>query len=128
VPNIDVHLIEGECDWRGIHVVPLPVRHGKIDILGFRFDDFAYVTDASFIPESTLEKMKGLQLLVLNALRRRPHSTHFSLPQAVEIARQLHPKQTYFTHVCHDLDHDETNASLPPEYQLAYDGLVVEIP
>jgi phosphoribosyl 1,2-cyclic phosphate phosphodiesterase len=128
VPNLDVRFIDEEFDWRGIHVVPLPVRHGKLDILGFRFNDFAYVTDASFIPESTLDRMRGLEMLVLNALRRRPHSTHFSLGQAVEIAGRLQPKQAYFTHICHDLDHDETNAGLLPEYQLAYDGLIVEIP
>jgi phosphoribosyl 1,2-cyclic phosphate phosphodiesterase len=128
VPNIDVHLIEGEFDWRGIHIVPLPVRHGNLDILGFRFNDFVYVTDASFIPEETMAKMHNAQLLVLNALRRRPHSTHFSVAEALNIAQRLQPKQTYFTHMCHDLDHDEVNASLPPDCQLAYDGLTVEIP
>jgi phosphoribosyl 1,2-cyclic phosphate phosphodiesterase len=103
--------------------MPIEVMHGKIKIFGYRIGKFAYITDASFIPDSEMEKLYGLDVLILNSLRHAPHPTHFNLEQATGIALKLKPKQTYFTHITHDLNNDETNATLPDNIQLAYDGL-----
>jgi phosphoribosyl 1,2-cyclic phosphate phosphodiesterase len=111
----------------GLEVRPIPVRHGHGEVLGYRFGDLAYVTDVSAIPESSLALLEGLDLLVLDALRWRPHPTHFSVDEALAVAERLHPRRTLFTHICHDLDHDATNAKLPPGVELAYDGLVVDL-
>lgn len=127
-PRFDVHRIDpsrsfvlGEDTW-----TPLPVKHGNADVLGYRVGDVAYVTDASFIPDSTLEKMVGLEVLVLNALRVEPHYSHFHLERALEMADQLGAKQTYFTHVSHHLGlHALVDRDLPKKVALAYDGLVV---
>lgn len=127
IPLIELVELDGPREIGGITVTPIPVKHGPLDIVGFRFNDFAYLTDASWIPDSSMELLKGLDLLILNALRREPHPAHFSLGQACEIARILSPRQTYFTHICHDLKHETVNAELPPEIQLAYDGLRIDL-
>jgi phosphoribosyl 1,2-cyclic phosphate phosphodiesterase len=115
-------------DVLGARVVPLRMQHGKrFEVLGFRFGDIAYCTDASLIPLESMERLMGLDVLILDALRPRGHATHFSLEQAVEISRQLKPKQTYFTHMSHELEHAATNASLPPGMALAYDGLRISL-
>jgi phosphoribosyl 1,2-cyclic phosphate phosphodiesterase len=110
-------------DLFGAPVVPLPVMHGKLPINGYRFGDFAYITDASFIPPETLEAVRGVRYLILNALRPRPHPTHLCIPEATAIALEIGAEQTWFTHLTHDVDHDDANAELPPGIQLAYDGL-----
>lgn len=127
VPDIVLRPVEGPLEFRGVRVTPIPVKHGVLDILGWRFDDFAYVTDASAIPESSMDLLRGVEVLILNALRHEPHPTHMSLGEALAVARRLRPRQTYFTHICHDLEHAATNRSLPPEAQLAHDGLVIEV-
>lgn len=107
----------------GAHVTPIRLNHGKrFDVLGFRIGDVAYCTDANAIPQESMERLTGLDVLVLDALRPRGHATHFSLEEAVEIARTLAPRQTYFIHMSHELEHEATNASLPPGMALAYDG------
>ncbi len=106
-------------------VQPIPVMHGPTPVLGFRFADVAYVTDTNHIPDASLDLLRGLDVLVLDALRDRPHPTHFSLSEALAVVERLAPRRTYFTHVCHDLEHDETNRHLPPGVELAYDGLTV---
>jgi phosphoribosyl 1,2-cyclic phosphate phosphodiesterase len=106
--------------------VPIPVWHGELPVLGFRFGDFAYVTDVSRIPPESLALLRGLDTLILGALRHRPHSTHFNVAQALEIVAQVRPSRTYFTHICHDLEHEATNAELPEGVELAYDGLRLE--
>lgn len=111
----------------GIEVVPVLVHHGNIKIFGYRINDFAYITDASAIDEKEMEKLKGLKVLVLNALRIRPHPTHFNLQQAVEISKILKPEKTYFTHLTHDILHDKINKTLPKGIELAYDGLELEL-
>ena len=108
-------------------IVPIHILHGKLPILGFRINNLAYLTDCSHIPEASFAYLENLDLLVLNALRPRPHSTHFSLGEAVEAAQRIRARHTYFTHITHKLEHDATNAALPPGMQLAYDGLVVEV-
>ena len=111
----------------GARITPIPLQHGRYSSLGFRFGNVAYCTDTNGIPEASRELLQGLDVLILDGLRHRPHPTHFSLEEAVETARQLRPRRTLFTHICHDLEHEATNAILPPGMELAYDGLVVPL-
>ena len=111
----------------GERITPIPLQHGRYWTLGFRVGDVAYCTDTNGIPAASRELLEGLDVLILDGLRHRPHPTHFSLQEAVDIARQLRPRRTFFTHICHDLEHEATNAALPPGMELAYDGLVVPL-
>jgi phosphoribosyl 1,2-cyclic phosphate phosphodiesterase len=104
------------------------LRHGPWTILGFRFGAFAYLTDCNGVPDSSLALLEGVESVVLDALRRRPHPTHFTVDQAVAVARQIGARRTYFTHIAHDLGHAATCASLPDGMALAHDGLVLDIP
>ena len=107
--------------------VPVPIYHGNQLILGYRVGRLAYLTDCSAIPDTSWPLLEHLDVLVLDALRRKPHPTHFSLEQAVATARRLGARQTYFTHIAHDLAHAATCAELPEGMTLAHDGLVVEV-
>jgi phosphoribosyl 1,2-cyclic phosphate phosphodiesterase len=127
VPQIAPREITGPFDLDGLTVVPVPIRHGHQTILGFRVGGFAYLTDCSGIPEESLARLEGLDVIVLGALRHRPHPTHFSLGEALEAARRVGARRTYFTHMCHDLGHADTMASLPPGCALAFDGLTIEV-
>lgn len=127
VPLITLNPVTGPLTVGGVEVTPVPVKHGILDILGWRFDGFAYVTDASVIPDESMRLLEGVEVLIVNALRHEPHPTHMSVGEALEVARRLRPRQTWFTHICHDLGHAATNAALPPEAQLAYDGLVFDV-
>ncbi len=133
-PDLRFFPIEGPLDIhsatepeRVLRVLPIPLMHGPTRVLGFRFGAFAYCTDCSEIPESSLNLLCDLDVLVLDALRRRPHRTHFNLQQAVEMAQRIGARQTYFTHIAHELLHDRTNRDLPPAMQLAYDGQVIQV-
>ncbi|MGO8815830.1 MAG: MBL fold metallo-hydrolase [Terriglobia bacterium] len=126
VVKLDPHLIEGPFELWGLKVTPVPVMHGNASILGFRFRDTAYVTDVSEIPESSIPLLEGLDILVLDALRLKPHPTHLSLAQAVATVERLKPRRAFFTHIAHDLGHQATNSALPSHVQLAYDGLKLE--
>jgi phosphoribosyl 1,2-cyclic phosphate phosphodiesterase len=107
----------------GGHVQPVRLKHGpRFDVLGFRFGNVAYCTDTNGIPPESMARLEGLDVLVIDALRNRPHVTHFSLDEAIEVARQLKPKRTIFTHMSHDLGHAQTNAMLPAGMELGYDG------
>ncbi len=108
-------------------VLPIPMMHGPTPVLGFRFGDFAYCTDCSYIPDESMELLKNLKVLILDALRRRPHPTHFNLEQAVEWAGRIGAEQTYFTHIAHELLHERTNSELPANMQLGYDGQVIDL-
>ncbi|MBS1519173.1 MAG: MBL fold metallo-hydrolase [Bacteroidetes bacterium] len=110
-----------------VDVIPVEVHHGNIKIYGYRINDFAYITDASAIDEKEMKKLKGLKVLILNALRIRPHPTHFNLQQSVEIAKILKPEKTYFTHLTHDILHKKINETLPKGIELAYDGLELDL-
>jgi phosphoribosyl 1,2-cyclic phosphate phosphodiesterase len=127
VPDLDLHEIAGPLDIDGQRIVPVPLRHGRLEILGFRFGGLAYLTDCNAVPPASLPLLRDLDVLVLDALRRRPHPTHFTLAEAVETARGIGARQTYFTHVAHDLGHAATCAELPPGMALAHDGLVLEL-
>jgi phosphoribosyl 1,2-cyclic phosphate phosphodiesterase len=108
-------------------VIPLRLHHGRFRVLGFRFGNVAYCTDTNGIPKESWPLLAGLDVLILDALRDRPHATHFSLAEAVDVARQLRPKRTLFTHMSHDLEHEATGASLPEGMELAYDGLRIPL-
>jgi len=127
VPSLDLRVIAQPMVLGDIQVTPVPVFHGVLEILAFRFNDFGYVTDCSHMPEESKALLKGVRVLVLNALRRDPHPTHLSLDGAVALARELGAERTCFTHMCHELEHEETNRSLPERFKLAYDGLQMEI-
>jgi len=107
----------------GETIVPVPLMHGPMPVLGFRFGRFAYCTDCNVIPESSIGLLAGLDVLVLDALRPTPHPAHFSLDEAVAVARRIGPRQTYFTHMTHQLGHEEINKALPPGMALTYDGM-----
>ncbi len=124
VPLMNFNYLENkEFEVKGIRIMPIEVFHGKIKIFGYRIGSFAYITDASMIPEAEMKKLHGLDYFIINSLRHAPHPTHFNLKEATEIALMLKPKRTYFTHITHDLNHDEVNAGLPANISLAYDGL-----
>lgn len=113
-------------DVLGVRVTPIPLKHGPhFDVLGFRIGNFAYCTDTNQIPESSLDRLRGLDTLVIDALRYRSHPTHFSVDEALAVIEQLKPRQAFLTHICHDLDHATANAALPDGVQLAHDGLRV---
>lgn len=111
-----------------ITITPLPVMHLRLPVLGFRIGDFSYITDANFIPESTLERLQGTRTLVLNALQRESHISHFNLEEALEIARIVNAPVTYFTHISHKLGtHASVQTELPKSIFLAHDGLQLEL-
>ncbi|MDA1092550.1 MAG: MBL fold metallo-hydrolase [Acidobacteria bacterium] len=127
LPRLLLVQVTGQFSLGGARVVPVPLFHGAQTILGYRIDNFAYLTDCNRIPETSFALLGDLDVLVLDALRHRPHPTHFSVSEAVETAARIGARQTYFTHMCHDLPHAETCASLPAGVTLAHDGLVVEV-
>ena len=127
VPRLSLFDIAGVFTLGGVEVVPVPVMHGPWPILGFRVGPFAYLTDCNRIPAESWPLLDGVRTLVLDALRDRSHSTHFSVEQALEVVARLGPERAYFTHICHDLPHAATCARLPAGVELAYDGLVLEI-
>ncbi|MEM7482815.1 MAG: MBL fold metallo-hydrolase [Acidobacteriota bacterium] len=126
-PQIDLRQIDGPFEVIGLSVIPVPVRHGSWEVLGFRFGDFAYVTDCNFIPEASFDLLAGVEVLVLGALRHRPHSTHFTLEEGLAVARRLAVRRVFFTHLSHEIDHAAVERSMPPEASLGYDGLVLTV-
>jgi phosphoribosyl 1,2-cyclic phosphate phosphodiesterase len=128
LPQLDLLEIDGPFAIGDLDIVPVPVFHGARPILGFRFGPVAYLTDCSRIPEASWGLLEGLDVLVLDALRIRPHPTHFSLDEAVATAARIGAGRTFFTHMCHDLLHAATDARLPSGMALAYDGLVLQLP
>ena len=126
VPRIDVHEVDGPVVVRGVEVVPVPVKHHRITISAYRIGGFAYVTDCSEIPDESAELLEGLDILVIDALRRSPHPAHFTLDEALTEIERLEPRIAYLTHLSHEFDHDELSAELPEGVHVAYDGLVLE--
>lgn len=127
VPQVELQVIDGAFAIGSLKIQPVPLLHGKRPILGFRFGAFAYLTDCNAIPGESWPLLEGLDILVLDALRHRPHPTHFSVNEALEVVARLRPRQTYFTHICHDLPHAATNKALPDGVELAYDGLALDV-
>ncbi|MBI5810741.1 MAG: MBL fold metallo-hydrolase [Deltaproteobacteria bacterium] len=126
-PNLTTAIIDSEVSLAGIKVTPIEILHGDTTILGYRIGKAAYLTDCSFIPDSSLEKLRGLGLLVIGALRYKPHPTHFSIDQAIELSSAVKPGRTVLTHLSHNLDYTADNAKLPKGVELAYDGMVIEV-
>jgi phosphoribosyl 1,2-cyclic phosphate phosphodiesterase len=126
-PHLVPREIEGPFEIGGVTWTPIRLLHGPMPVLGFRIGRLAYCTDVSFIPEESFEKLRDLDVLVLDALQHKPHSTHFNLEQAITAAQRIGAKRTYFTHIAHALRHEETNRELPPNVQLAFDGLRIKI-
>jgi phosphoribosyl 1,2-cyclic phosphate phosphodiesterase len=126
LPQLDLFPLAGAFCFGGQEFELVPIRHGARTILGVRTGGFAYLTDCSEIPAGSFALLEGLDVLVLDALRDRPPPTHFSIGEAVEAARRIGARQTYFTHMCHDLGHAATCARLPQGMTLAYDGLIVD--
>ena len=127
IPSLTLSTIAGPFCLGSLEILPVPLMHGTLPILGFRIGSFAYLTDCSAIPDESWPMLTGVRTLVLDALRERPHPTHFSVTEAVEAAQRIGAERTYFTHICHDLPHAETCARLPPGIELAYDGQVLTI-
>lgn len=124
IPKLQIRRIGlGAFDVLGQTVQPIRLLHGRLPILGFRIGNVAYCTDVSEIPDESWPLLEGLDTLVLDALRDRPHPTHFSVSQSLAVIERLKPKRAYFTHISHYLDHDETNSRLPSGVELGYDGL-----
>lgn len=113
-------------DICGVNFERIRVTHGRHSIAGYRFGSAAYLTDMSDIPEESRERLRDLDILVLDALRHDPHPSHAHLSRAIEIAQQIGARRAYFTHISHDLEHEATNATLPAGMQLAHDGLALE--
>jgi len=127
VPEVDLSLIDGPFAVDGVSVTPVPILHGQRPILGFRFGRFAYLTDCSAIPDTSWPLLEDLDVLVLDALRHRPHPTHFNVQEAVAAIARIRPGRALLTHICHDLPHVETNRALPPGVELAYDGQRLDV-
>jgi phosphoribosyl 1,2-cyclic phosphate phosphodiesterase len=129
VPQIHLNTIAEQPFWVGdIPFIPIRAMHQNMPVLGFRIGDFTYITDANFIADVELEKIKKSKILVINALRKEKHYSHFSLSEAIDIALKINAEQTYFTHISHHLGvYDEVSKTLPPNIFLAYDGLCVEV-
>lgn len=126
-PRLELSAVAAPFEVLGERVVPVPVWHGTMPVHGYRLGRFALVTDVNRIPEESLDLLDGLDLLVLSALRYRPHPTHFSIDEAVEIAARIGAGRTIFTHIAHEVDHGALLRELPAGVELGYDGLVVEL-
>lgn len=127
VPQLDARVIDGPMSIDGVRVRPVPLWHGRMPIVGFRFGGFAYLTDCNGLPDESWDLLSGLDVLVLDGLRHRPHSSHFTVAQALEVIARAAPVRAYLTHICHDLAHAETNATLPAGVALAHDGLSLDV-
>ena len=127
LPQLSLFRLAGAFSLGGVEIVPVPLFHGTLPVLGFRIGSFAYLTDCNRIPEESFALLAGVRTLIIDALRHRPHSTHFSVTEATAAAARIGATRTWFTHICHDLGHVATCASLPPGVELAYDGLVIDV-
>lgn len=129
VPDLNLNEIDNHpVEIKGLTVIPIRVYHYKLPVLGFRVGDFTYITDANYIPEEEKEKIIGTKYLVINALRRKKHISHFSLSEAQEIVREFSPRKAFLTHISHQMGLTrEVDQQLPENIQLAYDGLQVNL-
>jgi phosphoribosyl 1,2-cyclic phosphate phosphodiesterase len=124
--RLELKPIAGPLELFGKRFEPIPIIHGETEIYGYRFGSAAYLTDFSEIPEASLASLRGLDVLFLDGLRHKPHPTHSTVENSIRIAERLRAKRVFFTHICHDLSHEATNAVLPPQVRLSYDGMKLE--
>ena len=127
VPLVKDHIITGPVELFGMEFIPVKLLHGHLEVLGFRFGSVAYLTDYNKIPESSYPLLRDLDVLFLDALRHVAHPTHMTVEEALQEVEKIRPRQTFFTHIAHDLGHQETNARLPEQVRLCYDGMRLEI-
>jgi phosphoribosyl 1,2-cyclic phosphate phosphodiesterase len=127
VPELERREIDGPFEVNGVRVTPVPLMHGRLPIIGLRFGDFAYLTDCSAIPDESWPLVERVDTLVIDALRYKPHPTHFNVDEALAAIARIAPRRALFTHMAHDLAHAETSARLPRGVELAYDGLVLDV-
>jgi phosphoribosyl 1,2-cyclic phosphate phosphodiesterase len=126
IAKVELKPITGPVELFGARFEPVPVIHGDTEINGYRFGSAAYLTDFSDIPEQSFARLKDLDILFLDALRHRPHPTHSTVENSLRIVERVKPQRAFFTHICHDLPHDATNATLPPHVRLSHDGMELE--
>lgn len=126
-PQLETRQLDGPLTIGSIAVEPFAVLHGAHPITGYRFGRLAYITDASSLPPATMQQLRGLDTLIINALRWTPHPLHLTVEEALALVRELEPRQAYFIHITHDLDHATVNQQLPAYAQLAYDGQIIEV-
>lgn len=126
-PSLSGHVLDGPLAWDALRVTPVPVMHGKLPILAYRFNDVAYLTDLKTLPDASLDLLRGLEVLILDCLRYREHPTHLNVDEALALAERIGAERTYFTHMTHEIDYDDLNSRLPSGVQLAYDGLRVQV-
>ena len=129
VPQLEVHeLDDREFEVAGVKVLPLPVLHYRLPVFGYRIGPMAYVTDVNHIPDSTLERMHGLEVLIIDALRQTRHLSHFSLPETLSVVRKLQPRRTYLIHMSDGMGlHADVSEKLPPGVELCYDGMLIKV-
>jgi phosphoribosyl 1,2-cyclic phosphate phosphodiesterase len=128
IPNLDPRVIDGApLDLFGVEFTPVPVTHGPQTIYGFRFGAAAYLTDHNDIPGASLDLLRGLDVLFLDALRYKPHPTHSTVDRSVKTVEAVRPRRAFFTHICHDLRHERAESMLPAHIRLAYDGLEINV-
>lgn len=126
-PNLSTTVVDGPFEAAGLGVTPISILHGSASIFGYRIGDAAYLTDCSSIPEGSLGLLKGLKVLILGALRHKPHPTHMSIDEAVEASGRIAPERTVLTHLSHNVEYEADNARLPEGVELAYDGMEIEV-
>ncbi|MBI5599233.1 MAG: MBL fold metallo-hydrolase [Deltaproteobacteria bacterium] len=125
-PSLSLSAIEEPFELFGLKVTPVGIYHGTAVITGWRINDAAYLTDCSSVPPESLERLRGVNVLIVGALRRRPHPSHFSIDQAVELSRKLSPERTVLTHLSHNVDYVKDGDTLPSAVELAYDGMEID--
>jgi phosphoribosyl 1,2-cyclic phosphate phosphodiesterase len=126
-PQLTLNTVDGPFDVAGLRVLPFTVNHGPMEILGYRIGRFAYITDTNGIPPETMARLTGLDVLVLNALRRKPHPTHFNLDEALDAIAAIRPRRAFLTHISHEFDHATLAQELPDGVSPAHDGLTLEV-
>ncbi len=127
VPKINLIAVKETFQFDNIPITPIPLLHGSKEVFGFRIGNIAYCTDCNYIPEPSINLLKNLDVLIIDALRYTPHSTHFSVDEALEEIKRIKPRIAYFTHMCHNIDHDKLAKELPHNVYPAFDGLEIII-
>lgn len=127
IPHVTFGVVEEPFEFLSLRLTPVPIRHGRIMACGWRVGDFAYLTDTNGIPPASMRLLQGLELMIVDGLRYRPHPTHFSIAEAVEAIQELRPRRALLTHLNHDVDHATLSAELPAGIEAAYDGQLIEL-
>jgi len=126
-PQLELITVREPFELLGHRIIPVPVWHGETEVFGYRIGSFAYVTDCNLIPETSFRLLEGVEILILDALRYRPHSTHFSVEEAMEAAARIGARRTILTHIAHEIDHDAPQVPLRRGVEFGYDGLVLDL-